>query len=826
MEYIFYIGVPVLLGFGIVFYVISKIRNTADYNRSLDMVFLELAVPISDSKDDKEKSIEAIGSNATFREILDISSHFLNSFSALFDGDFKNKFIGETFFSCEMAIIEKELRFYFVVPRNVKHLFEKQITAFYPDVFVNQVEDYNFFQKDSYISTVQYHLAKDSMFPIKTYKHLGSDPLNSIINAMSNIDDAEGIVIQTMLRPVSNDWQAAGRDYAQSSADGVVEKKSFLSYLNPFSLIKFIFTAIFSESVDLDTGGEVSRKTQLVEEQMKCMEEKSTHAGFESIIRVITSSPSKNKAEEHLSSVKTALAQYSGGDFNGFAPTAYHRNNTIIKNFILRSMGQDWWYDILHKKMILTSEELASIFHMPEIRLNKSPVIKWISFKIAPPPHNLPQEGLLLGTTDYRGVKKDVRILRGDRRRHFYLIGKSGTGKSTLLETTIKQDLANGEGLCVIDPHGDLVEAMLRYIPRERADDVIYFNPGDIDRPMGLNILEAYTDDQKEFMAQEALAIFIKMYGEEIMGPRLQNYFRNGCLTLMADDEDTATILDIPRLFTDDAFADYKQKKVTNVAVRQFWDKEMANTGQREKQEMIPYFSAKFGPFVTNKQIRNIIGQSKSGFDFRDVMDNKKILLVNLSKGQLGELNAKLLGMIIVAKIQMAAMSRVDTPEDERNDFYFYVDEFQNFVTDSFASILSEARKYRLNLIIAHQYISQITKLAGGGKGTQEDSTIRDAVFGNVGSMMCFKIGSADGETMSKEFAPVFTDQDLINIANYHAYIKLNVNNTTSRPFTLKTIYDPSGSDEEGAKAFMQLSRLKFARDKKFVDKEVERRLM
>jgi type IV secretory pathway TraG/TraD family ATPase VirD4 len=432
---------------------------------------------------------------------------------------------------------------------------------------------------------------------------------------------------------------------------------------------------------------------------------------------------------------------------------------------------------------------------------------------------------LLLGTNTYRGEKKDVRILQDDRRRHFYLIGKSGTGKSTLLETMIKQDLANGNGLAVIDPHGDLIEAIMPYIPRKRADDVILFDPGDLERPMGLNILEATSSDQKEFVAQEALAIFIKMFGEEIMGPRLQHYFRNGCLTLMDDDAEGATLIDLPRLFVDEAWQRYKVTKVKNPVVKSFWTKEMASSGAREKQEIIPYFSSKFGPFVTNALIRNIIGQVKSGFDFRKVMDEQRILLVNLSKGKTGELNSQLLGMIMVAKLQMSAMSRVDTPEKDRKDFYMYVDEFQNFVTDSFASILSEARKYRLNLVIAHQYISQITKMSGGGKGKSEDTTIRDAVFGNVGSMMCFKIGAQDAEVMAKEFAPVFTEQDLINIANFKACIKLNINNATSRGFTLETIYDTAGKDKEAAQAFKQLSRLKYARERDFVDKEIQRRV-
>ncbi|MDH5597000.1 MAG: type IV secretion system DNA-binding domain-containing protein, partial [Candidatus Peregrinibacteria bacterium] len=510
----------------------------------------------------------------------------------------------------------------------------------------------------------------------------------------------------------------------------------------------------------------------------------------------------------------------------GLTKTKYHSRPALIKGFILRSMRYGLLQKILRpKKIILCSEEVASIFHFPNIKYNRAPIIKWQEFKIAPAPSNLPKEGLFLGNNIFRGDSRKVHIKQDDRRRHFYIIGKSGTGKSTILKTMLKQDGQSGHGMCLIDPHGDLVEGILPHIPRERADDIVIFDPGDLGRPMGLNILEAGSTDEKEFMSQEALAIFIKMFGEEIMGPRLQHYFRNGCLTLMDDDEEGAVLIDLPRLFTDDSWQRYKMNKVKNPVVKAFWDKEMASTGAREKQEMIPYFSAKFGPFVTNAQIRNIIGQTKSGFNFRKIMDEGKILLCNLSKGKLGDLNAQLLGMIMVAKLQMSAMSRVDTPEEERLDFYMYVDEFQNFVTDSFASILSEARKYRLNLVIAHQYISQITKLKGGGKGTSEDTTIRDAVFGNVGSMMCFKIGAQDAEYMAKEFAPVFSEQDLINIANYQAYIKLNIDNATSRAFSMSTAYDPDKGDVEAAEAFRQLSRLKFAREKDFVEREIFRRV-
>ena len=575
----------------------------------------------------------------------------------------------------------------------------------------------------------------------------------------------------------------------------------------------------------MDNQG-TTRTTPLMDEQVKLMETKNIKVGFETVIRIVGSAKSMNRAEQIVSEVCSSFAQYNAPNNNSFTKIRRYSRNSLLKGFILRSIKFDWIQQLLRpRKMILCSEEAASIFHFPNIKYNRAPVIKWQEFKIAPGPNNLPEEGIFLGNNLYRGDTRKVNIKKDDRRRHFYMIGKSGSGKSTLLKATLKQDAKLGHGMCLIDPHGDLVEGILPHIPRERADDVIVFDPGDLSRPMGLNILEAHTIDEKEFMAQEALSIFIKLFGEEIMGPRLQHYFRNGCLTLMDDDDEGAVLIDLPRLFTDESWQKYKVTKVKNPVVRGFWEKEMASTGAREKQEMIPYFSSKFGPFITNAQIRNIIGQTKSGFNFRNVMDEEKILLCNLSKGKLGDLNAQLLGMIMVSKIQMSAMSRVDTEEEDRKDFYMYVDEFQNFVTESFASILSEARKYRLCLIIAHQYISQITKLGGGGKGKQEDTTIRDAVFGNVGSMMCFKIGAQDAEYMTKEFAPVFSEQDLVNIANYQAYIKLNIDNATSRAFSMATVYDPDKGDVQAAEAFKQLSRLKFAREKDFVEREIFRRV-
>ncbi|OGJ53833.1 hypothetical protein A3D11_00445 [Candidatus Peribacteria bacterium RIFCSPHIGHO2_02_FULL_49_16] len=437
----------------------------------------------------------------------------------------------------------------------------------------------------------------------------------------------------------------------------------------------------------------------------------------------------------------------------------------------------------------------------------------------------MPEDGMFLGWNTYRGEKKKIFIDEEDRFRHFYIIGQTGTGKSNILQVMARQDFHNGKGVCVIDPHGSLIADLLPYIPRERADDVIYFNPADIDRPMGLNMLEAKTPEEKDFVALESMNMMVKMFGNEVFGPRIQDYFRNGCLTLMEDEEEGGAITDIVRLFTDDEWQKYKISKVKNPIVRSFWEHQMAQTGAREKQEMIPYFAAKFGQFTTNTLIRNIVGQSKSAFDVGDCMAHGKILLMNLSKGLIGDINSNLLGLIAVNKIQVAAMRREKQSTETRKDFFLYIDEFQNFVTQSIESILSEARKYRLGLVLAHQYLDQLEKedkLSGS-------VSLKGAIFGNVGTKIFYRIGAQDVEVCAKEMAPVFGEQDLLNMGFLRACMKLCIEGQSSRPFTLEVpraweekMYP---KDEQAAEAYIQLSRLKYGRQKDFVDREILRRI-
>jgi type IV secretory pathway TraG/TraD family ATPase VirD4 len=412
-----------------------------------------------------------------------------------------------------------------------------------------------------------------------------------------------------------------------------------------------------------------------------------------------------------------------------------------------------------------------------------------------------------------------------DRFRHFYVIGQTGTGKSSIIQTMARQDFHNGKGICIVDPHGSLIEDLFAYIPRHRADDVIYFNPADTERPMGLNMLEAKTDEERDLIALDAMSMMVKMFGEEIFGPRIQDYFRNGCLTLMADQDEGGAITDLVRLFTDDEWQKYKVSKVHNPIVKSFWDKQMAQTGQRERQEMIPYFAAKFGQFTTNALIRNIVGQTKSSFDFSDIMNSGKILLMNLSKGLVGDINSKLLGMIIVNKIQVAAMRRQREEASKRRDFFLYIDEFQNYVTDSIESILSEARKYRLGLVIAHQYLDQLEKDSKLGGAVN----LKGAVFGNVGTMMFYKIGPQDAEFCAKEMRPSFSESDLVNLDAFKGCMKLSIDSQPSQPFSIEvpkpwqdTTY---AKDEKAVEAYKQLSRLKYGRDKEFVTREIIRRI-
>ncbi len=799
-----------------------------EVRRTKKLVYLKVLLPRNDSKIDKEQQTkkdfrEKVGiMHQLFRSLWEIKQ--LNLSNAI-----KSYLLKYDKLSFELVLEDQELNFYVITPPYFQSIVEKQITSYYPDADVTPVKDYRTYEKGFNLKGYYLYQKRPGFYPIKTYKTLEEDPLNGIANVFSKLEKQERAVFQVVLRPRGNHWRQKAKKITEDIFKG--KKTGKFKGIPGLGWLGAIFEAFIGGNAEAlnstapgaDRGDAYIRMLQPQEEAIKRTGEKIGEPGFDSTLRILAfSKTSKQRVEDILNSIVVAFNLFQDNYNNWFQNRRiffldFINTPLLYFSFRKRLLG------FFQKKCLLTPDELASLYHFPDANFNKVPVIKWMQYKVVAAPLEVPKDGIMLGYNVYRGVKTPIHMLKKDRTRHHYVIGKSGTGKSVFLAYMARQDVQSGEGLCVIDPHGDLVEDILMYVPKERAKEIVVFDPADSERPMALNILEAHTADEMDRASLDATEIFIKLYGDEIFGPRIQHYFRNGCLSLMEDQEDGATLIDVPRLFVDDAFLKYKLTKIKNPVVRSFWEHEYVQTGDREKQEMIPYFSAKFGPFITNTTMRNIIGQAKSAFNIREVMDSGKVLLVNLSKGKIGGLNAQLLGLILVNKVNMAAMSRADIPEEQRRDFFLYVDEFQNFATDTFATILSEARKYHLSLIMAHQYIGQLVSKSAGS--SQQSTQIRDAVFGNVGTMMSFKVGAEDAEYLAKEYAPVLSEQDIIQVANYKAYIKLNINNTTSRVFSMETVYDTTNQNQKIAEIVKKYSRLKYGRKREFVDQEIEARL-
>ena len=822
-------GISIATGIWLFMLARRWLRFSYAYWMSYKLVSMKVMLPRSDSKIDQEKRTEkdfkekVAVMEQLYRALWEVKS--LTFWRLVHFWIFRYATI-----SFELFLENGELTFYVLTHPSLVSIVEKQITAFYSDAEVTLQKTPEIWQKGQKLVGYNMLQKKKFIFPVRYYEEMQDDPLNDIANVLSKTEPGETATIQVIITPCFSDkWSKTVKRYASTKFKGKEDRwVSRIPILSSFiRVLGGIATGTEGSTFapGSSSGDSFVRMIQPEEELYKRMGQKAGMSGFHCTIRMMAAAKTWKRALDITNNMQVAYNVFKDIYGNWFV------NRRIFFDFFPLSLNAPiihWFWKhringFISKRPLLVEKELAGLYHFPDSRYNKIPLIQWITYKVLPPPPNIPKEGLLIGINRHRAVETPIRFMDKDRTRHQYIIGKSGCGKSALLSFQARQDVANGAGLCVVDPHGDLIEDVLAHVPKERAKDIIVFDPSDGERPMGLNLLEAKTDEEKDRASLDAMEIFIKLFGNEIFGPRIQHYFRNGCLTLMDDEEEGATLIDVPRLFVDDEFQRYKVSKCKNVVVRSFWEHEIAKTGAREKEEMIPYFSAKFGPFVTNTTMRNIIGQPKSAFNIREVMDSGKVLLVNLSKGKIGDVNAQLLGLIFVNKVNMAALSRADVPEAQRKRFYLYVDEFQNFVTDAFATILSEARKYELGLIMAHQYIGQL--VGKTAEYDQANTKMRDGVFGKVGSILSFKIGAEDAEYMAKEMAPVLSEQDVIGIPNFHCYTKLNINNTTSRPFSMATIYDESQRNDKLGALIKEYSRMKYGRKKVFVNQEIEDRI-
>ncbi|HQB51138.1 MAG TPA: type IV secretion system DNA-binding domain-containing protein, partial [bacterium] len=720
-------------------------------------------------------------------------------------------------FSFEIVANNGLISFYIVSPRRLSRYLEQQINAHYPDAVLEEVIDYNLFKASSQVAAGNLKTIRHFALPLKTYLKQDADLMNSQLNVMSKLAPDDSLAIQYTVRSAYGVWHSVVKKIVQTAH----KQKSLATALKQGALQEWLdfFGDIFKskEQKERESSQKAEKRlTALEEESLKTIEEKNSKAGLDVNLRLVVCSAEKSRAETLLADLVSALSQYNhyeyGNSFNNKISNGDSRR--LIEEFIYRRFNDK-------ASFILNTEELASLFHFP-LSNAETPNIVWLNAKQAAAPATVPTSGLLLGHNVFRGIKKDIFVKEADRLRHTYIIGKSGVGKSVLLANMAIQDVLNGDGLCVIDPHGDLVDDILDRIPASRAEDVILFSPADLERPMGLNLLEfdPKYPEQKTFVINEMIGIFDKLYDlKSTGGPIFEQYMRNAMLLIMADPESGSTLMEIPRVLSDADFRNLKLSRCADQTVVDFWRKEAEKAGgDAALANVVPYITSKLTAFISNDMMRPIIAQQNSAFNFRDLMDKRKILLVSLPKGLIGEMNAYLLGMILVGKILMASLSRADMSKDERKNFFLYIDEFQNFTTNSICQILSEARKYGLGLVIAHQYVGQLT-----AKG---DTAIKDAVFGNAGTMISFKIGSEDAEVLQKEFAPVFDAYDLVNVDKYTAYIKLLVDNAAISPFALKTPWPLAGElDHELAGKIRQLSRLKYGQDRNIVEAEIKQRV-
>jgi hypothetical protein len=705
--------------------------------------------------------------------------------------------------SLEVAAIGQRLRFFIWTPKHLQAFVEGQVYAQYPTVQIfEQEEDYSNRQMhQTVVHSTELTLTSDETLPIKTFPSFEVDPLASITATLAKLDkEDEEMWIQIMARPVPDDWHRKGqRMVARIKRGGGLfggGSGGGMSYA----------AEAFAALVRPPTGTGEGKPPEISERdksRITAIEEKSTKLGYQVKIRLLYAGHDQHTARLRMQALVGAFKQFNTTNLNGFTSRAssYSRDKQLEYQARL----------FIDKGYILNIEELASLFHLPHTTV-ETPNIVWATTKTAEPPSNVPIQTAggedkisLLGVSNFRGSNTVFGLLRADRGRHVYILGQTGTGKSGALELLTISDIYYDQGFAVIDPHGDYAQHVLNFIPQRRLDDVVYFNPADTAYPIGFNPLEITDPSLKGHISSELVGVLKRLFAES-WGPRLEYILRYSLLALL--DYPNSTMLDITRLLTDKKFRAHVITFIDDPVVKNFWVTEFASWNDKFASEAVAPVLNKVGAFTANPMIRNIIGQPKSTFNLRKIMDEGKILVVNLSRGLMGEDNAGILGAMMVTKIQLAAMGRADTPMDQRRPFYLYVDEFQNFATDSFATILSEARKYGLNLTVANQYISQMSE------------EVRSAVFGNVGTILCFRISPDDAPFLQKYFEPQFEAADLIQQHSRFFVTTMMISDEKAPAFSAKTLNLPQPPDDLTSR-IVTLSRERYAMDRSVVEELV-----
>lgn len=763
---LFFLGLLAAAGAiaGYLFLQFYKWRNREEH--ALDYVLLQVAVP----RDNEIK--------------IDAMEQFFSSLYTLYRGKsnwFDFEFLKtQEHVAFEIVGLPGEIRFYVSVHQKFKDLLEKQIHGTYPGAVVSQVEDYNIFNEQGEVAYASLKLKYSNYFPLKSFRDLAVDPMSTLTSSLAKLAPGEGAAIQFIVAPADNKWRSLGRKYISKTKknESDPEKAKF--------------------NVDAKT--------------LEAIENKTGKPGFYTSIRIVANAKDKGEAKMILDNIKSSFAQFSS-DQNFLTSDKIRIQQNFMTDFIYR------YQPLFNKPSVLTSEELAGLFHFPNKSV-ETPNIYWLNAKRSPAPQEIPEKGdLYLGKSIFRGQDRPIYLLNPDRRRHVYIVGATGTGKSLLMSQMILQDIRAGHGVCFIDPH-DTYEQIMESIPPERAEDVIYFDVNNTARPFGWNIMESHDEYERHLTVTGFIGLLYKLFDPHqtgIVGPRLEHSVRNAMLTVM-EAEPRGTIIEVMRVLQDPG-GPYLQEllpRVTDQIVKKFWTEQIAATSEFHKSETLDYIVSKFGRFVTNKLIRNIVGQSTSSFNFREAMDSGKIIIVNLAKGLIGEENSSFMGSLLVPKILAAATSRQDIPVEQRRDFYLYVDEFQNFATPDFSTILSEARKYGLNLTVANQFIAQV----------EED--IKNSIFGNVGTKIAFRVGVADAQFLAHEYAPTFSETDLLKVEAFNCYVKTLVNNEPTAAFSMEINHDFDAINKIRSKKvadmIKELSSLKYGRDAREVEAEISSR--